>query len=253
MESRRSGTQAWAPTLERTLEGKDGAWKGTDKVLFHEILEYNPHQVVYTPTMSKVFFAGILILCLAGLGAADAFFVEKGLPVSTATPPSTSSVPAVAGSSSMAASGTIVGGVKKKTGADVLETVSSHGFTFENTDERTLIAGVVQNKESVQTRVLLKDGDRAGLLSWIETPLVKEYFSTLKESLHPLFSPEIKDLLDEIQRNPGKPPRNFLTFLDPGISEERLVFVRVRDRLFEFHIATGKEEAMYQLVETLTN
>jgi len=212
--------------------------------------------------MSKIFFAGILILCLIGLGTADAFFVEKGLPVPVApTTPKPSSMAAVSSSSSLASSSpmsstsseSVVGGVKKQTGVDVLEMISSHGFTFENTDERTLIAGVVQNKETVQTRVLLKDGDRAGLLSWIETPLVKEYFMTLKESLHPLFSPEVKDLLDEIQRNPGKPPRNFLTFLDPSISEERLVFVRVRDRLFEFHITTGKEDAMYQLIETLTN
>lgn len=202
--------------------------------------------------MGKLFFSIILLLCLAGLGAADAYFVESGWPV-TESPPAIIPPSSSAGSSSSATGGTITGGVKKKAGIDVLETVSSHGFTFENTDERTLVAGVVQNREPVQTRVLLKDGDRAGIISWIETPLVKEYFSTLKESLHPLFSPEVKDLLDEVQRNPGKPPRNFLTFLDPGISEERLVFIRVRDRLFEFHITTGKEDAMYQLIETLTN
>jgi len=77
-------------------------------------------------------------------------------------------------------------------------------------------------------------------------------FLALKESLHGLFSPDMRDLLDENQAPEGKPPRNFLTFLDPAISEERLVFVRVRERLYEFHIAQAKEDAMYKLVETLT-
>jgi hypothetical protein len=104
----------------------------------------------------------------------------------------------------------------------------------------------------VTTRVLLMDGDRAGLLAWIETPSVKQVFLVLKESLHILFTPEVRDLLDEVQTTPGKAPRNFLTFRDPGISEERLVFVRVRERLFEFHIAPLKEDAIYKLVEALS-
>ena len=202
-----------------------------------------------------IFLSGVIILGLTGLGAADVLLVEKGLPTQ-AVSSSSSSVAALPppgyspeGTSSSAGSET---GVRKKAGADVLQMTVAQGFTFEDTQQETLIGGMAGTRVAVQTKVLLKDGDRAGLMAWMETPDVKTWFRTLKEALHPLFSPEVKDLLDEIQRQEGRPPRNFLTFLDPGISEERLVFVRVRDRLFEFRIAEGKEDAMYQLIEALT-
>ncbi|MDO8468552.1 MAG: hypothetical protein Q7S29_02225 [Candidatus Peribacter sp.] len=145
------------------------------------------------------------------------------------------------------------GAVTKKSGLDPLTIVSQLNFTAEETDQRSLISAVVKEQSLVTTRVLLLNGDRAGLLAWIETPNVKEVFLVLKDSLHTLFSPEVRDLLDEMQSPAGKPPRNFLTFLDPALSEERFVFVRVRERLYEFHIAPGKDEAMYTLVEALTN
>lgn len=141
----------------------------------------------------------------------------------------------------------------KKSGTDPLAIVSQLNFTAEETDQRSLLSAVVKEPSLVTTRVLLQDGDRAGLLAWIETPNVKEVFLVLKDSLATLFSPEVRDLLDEMQAPEGKPPRNFLTFLDPALSEERFVFVRVRERLYEFHIAPGKDEAMYKLVEALTN
>jgi hypothetical protein len=158
--------------------------------------------------------------------------------------------------------------VKKYVEKNVLETVAAQGFTAEETGEKSLLSAVVPETSNsatslpsgersseggmVTTRVLLMDGDRAGLLAWIETPSVKQVFLVLKESLHILFTPEVRDLLDEVQTTPGKAPRNFLTFRDPGISEERLVFVRVRERLFEFHIAPLKEDAIYKLVEALS-
>lgn len=125
-------------------------------------------------------------------------------------------------------------------------------FTAEETDQLSLLSAVVKESSQVTTRVLLLDGDRAGLVAWIETPDVKQVFLVLKDSLATLFSPEVRDLLDEMQAPAGKPPRNFLTFLDPSLSEERFVFVRIRERLYEFRIAPGKDEAMYQLVEALT-
>ena len=205
----------------------------------------------------SLLLVGIIVLGLAGLGVADVLFVEGGMPSSEGATTSASS------SSSLSSSGVILppggsssslseAGVRKNPGADILQIIVQQGFTFEDASEQTLLGGMVQNRVPVQAKVLLKGGDRAGLVVWIETPEVKTYFRTLKEALHPLFSPEVTDLLDEIQRNPGRPPRNFLTFLDPGISEERMVFVRVRDRLFEFHIVKEQEKAMYDLIEELT-
>lgn len=144
------------------------------------------------------------------------------------------------------------GAVKKKSGTDPLAIAQTLNFTAEKTDQKSLLSAVVKKPSLVTTRVLLLNGDRAGLLAWIETPNVKEVFLVLKDSLHTLFSPEVRDLLDETQSPEGKPPRNFLTFLDPSLSEERFVFVRVRERLYEFHIAPGKDEAMYKLVEAVT-
>jgi len=144
------------------------------------------------------------------------------------------------------------GAVTKKSDTDPLSIALRLNFTAEETDEKSLLSAVVKEPSLVQTRVLLLNGDRAGLLAWIETPNVKQVFLVLKDSLATLFSPEVRDLLDEMQSPSGKPPRNFLTFLDPALSEERFVFVRIRERLYEFHIATGKDEAMYKLVEALT-
>jgi len=74
----------------------------------------------------------------------------------------------------------------------------------------------------------------------------------LKEALHTTFSPEMRDLVDEVQTREGRPPRNLLTFLDPAINSERVVFIRVRERLYEFHIAPGRDDSIYDLIESLT-
>ncbi len=140
----------------------------------------------------------------------------------------------------------------KKSGLDPVTVALQRSFTAEETTQKSLLSAVVKDPSIVETRVLLMNGDRAGLIAWIETPDVKQVFMVLKDSLAALFSTQVRDLLDEMQSPPGSPPRNFLTFLDPALSEERFVFVRIRERLYEFHIAPGKEEVMYQLVEELT-
>ncbi len=60
------------------------------------------------------------------------------------------------------------------------------------------------------------------------------------------------DLKDETLRSDTGLVRNYLTFLDPSLSTERLIFVRVRERLYEFHVVTGKEEVMNILIQSLT-
>jgi len=99
----------------------------------------------------------------------------------------------------------------------------------------------------------VKDGDRIGLIAWADSPQVKIYLLALKEALHSTFSPEMRDLVDEAQEREGKALRNLLTFLDPAINEERVVFIRIRERLYEFHVAEGKDAVVFDLIETLTN
>lgn len=197
---------------------------------------------------------GILTLMIA-LGATDALLIEGGLPKpvlpdepyasETPQPPQTSSV---AGESSSS-----IAGVKKAMGPDVLLTLTRLGFEIERSSELTILRTVIpEGAAEVNTYALLLHGDRAGLIAWTESAEVKNYFLALKEALHASFSPRVKDLLDETQRIPGKPPRNFLSFLDEGLSPERLVFLRVRERLYEIRITEGNDEAIFRAVDELT-
>ncbi|MDD5623136.1 MAG: hypothetical protein PHI23_00300 [Candidatus Peribacteraceae bacterium] len=250
---------------------------------------------------------GRLLTNLVGLGAADAYFVERGTftspvseptevaeqpPVDTASssapseePPPTEEVPPAEIPSPppeqpssplpaetppaeetpsdvtpftettppVAEEPSPTGGVKKQAGPNVLETAVSLGLTFEDTNEKSLIAGVLPEEEKgmIQQRILLVNGDRAGFIAWIESPFVKRDLLNLKEALHSAFSPQVRDLLDEVQRPEGSPPRNFLTFFDPAINEERVVIVRVRERLYEFHVSEAKKDVIFAFIEAL--
>ena len=143
-------------------------------------------------------------------------------------------------------------GVRKHTGPNVLEVLISHSFTFQEGKENIVLNRVVPDDETVHSRTMLLHEDRAGVIAWVESPLVKKYYLILKEALHTAFTAEVEDLLDETQRREGKPTRNLLTFYDPGLLPERVVFVRVRERLYELHIADGASEAIFDLIEELT-
>jgi hypothetical protein len=145
------------------------------------------------------------------------------------------------------------GGVRKALGPDILQTLVSNNFTFDDTRERFILTKVLEgNQDTVTTKALLIKGDRAGAIGWISSPNVKKHYLVLKEALHSAFTPEVKDLLDETQRRENHPTRNLLTFFDPGILPERVVFVRVRERLYEFHISEGSSNAIFNLIEGLT-
>lgn len=145
------------------------------------------------------------------------------------------------------------GAVRKGSGPNVLRVLEKEGLKATDTSERTLIDQIIPHEEvAVETRALLKQSDRVGLIAWVDSPAVTKYFLALKEALHASFSPDVTDLIDEEQQRPGKPKRSLLTFLDPGLSEERIVFLRIRQRLYELHIAEGKEEMVFELIEELT-
>ncbi len=148
----------------------------------------------------------------------------------------------------------VITGVTTATSAspDVLNILVSNKFNFSETGkEESLLSMIIQDGTPAKSLVLTLEGDRAGFISWVESPRVKLYFMSLKEALHSSFTPHVKDLVDEIQRSPGKPEMHFLTFNDTGISPERLVFIRIRDRLYEFHIAGGKDTVIFDLIEKL--
>ena len=185
--------------------------------------------------------SGLLTLMIL-LGVADAALLE-GLPkkaeVAQEIPAKTQIEP--------------TGGVRKATGPDVLESLISNSFTFSDTREKFILSPVVgKSSDTLTAKALLIDGDRAGAIGWISSPHVKKHYLVLKEALHSAFTPEVQDLLDETQRRENHPTRNLLTFLDAGILPERVVFVRVRERLYEFHIAEGSSDKIFNLIEDLT-
>ena len=140
----------------------------------------------------------------------------------------------------------------KQSGKPVDDVIVQQGFTTQQTTERTLLAPIVSGKAIVHTVVVLKDGDRAGSVTWVESPQVKFFFIGLKEALISAFSANVKSLTDMTLQEVGKPVRNVLTFEDRALGEEAFAFVRVRERLFEFHIAKAQEASMQALIGALT-
>jgi hypothetical protein len=142
------------------------------------------------------------------------------------------------------------GAVAKGAGPDVTMTIAAAGMETSDTDEATFLEQIADS--GVRSVILLKDGDRAGSVAWLDSADVKTDFMALKDGLLESFSPDLKDLKDVTEQEPGRPVRNILSFSDSALSEDRLVFIRVRERLFEFHITAGSEDAMNSLIEALT-
>lgn len=190
-------------------------------------------------TRAKALSTAALLVVLGGLGAAD--YLSNGtLPASLPT----------TGSGSVSSETTSAGPVAKPQGIDVGTAMKELGYETQESQDLSMIAQVVTGQP--KTLVLLKNSDRVGSVTWIDSSQVKTFFISLKEGLLSAFSPNVQDLRDETLQGEGQPVRNILTFLDPTLSEERLVFVRVRERLYEFHIAAGKDTEMNALIEVLT-
>jgi hypothetical protein len=202
-----------------------------------------------------------MLLLLVGLGTIDAVVTDETGPIvallggeppapQPEPEPTTTPEPVVSAEPTEQPSG----GVRKVEGPDIGVVLGQLGFEGQTISEPIFLSRIIPPEDgaAVTGAVLLKDGDRAGVLAWADSPKIKLYFLALKEALHESFTPEVRDLVDETQRRDGKPTRNFLSFTDPGISEERVVFVRVRERLYEVHIAKDKDALMYGLIDAVS-
>lgn len=192
---------------------------------------------------NKLIVTVALLLLLGGLGAADYLYqggeyVGSVADDGTTTSDDNTELPP--------------GAVVKNTGPSIEETVAEQRLTAEPSGDLSLLAQIITDDTEIKSMAILSDGDRAGSVTWVETGDVKTHFIALKDALLGSFSSDMRDLRDETMQQPGEPVRNVLTFIDPGLSEERIVFVRVRERLFEFHLAEGKEEVMNGFIEALT-
>ena len=145
------------------------------------------------------------------------------------------------------------GAVEKRSEFTIEEQLPALGIEAKESNESTMLEQITQENDSLIQRTLLERGDRIGSIAWINTPLVKEYFIVLKESLSQSFSPALDNLVDTTRRLPGKPVVDELSFYDPGIAQEKLVFLRIRSRLYELHVAPGRMEEMQGVIEELMN
>ncbi len=216
-----------------------------------------PHPAMHPAV--KLTITLVLLILLGGLGAADYFLAEGGLRGEVAREPGQETGSTDASDGTMDVPGDDApqmppppGAVAKNQGATVAEAAARRGLEVRETATPTLLEQVAGEGNAINTAVLLQDGDRAGAVAWIESPDVKAVFSTLKEALITAFSPRMRGLRDETLQTPGAPVRNVLSFLDPGLSEEQIVFVRVRERLFEFHLAADSEATMHAFIDELT-
>lgn len=146
-------------------------------------------------------------------------------------------------------------GVAKMSGPDVTAVAQAQGFTVAETTEKNILPTILPADvaETFTARVLLKENDRAATVAWIDSPDVKTFFTTLKKHLRSSFSEKLTDLVDESRTQPGTPPQDILSFRDPAIHDDRLLFVRVRERLYELHVKEGRQEDVDRLMEALTN
>jgi hypothetical protein len=183
-------------------------------------------------TRTKGLTALALVLVLGGLATADYLATDSGF------------------LGSIGGGATDVTGVAKAQAADIRQLVTAMGLEATSTSEATFLSQIAE--DDTEAIAVLKDGDRAGAIAWIDSPDVKNHFLSLKDGLLGSFSADLTDLKDVTEQEPGKPVRNMLSFKDPALSEERLVFVRVRERLLEFHITAGGEDTMNALLEELT-
>ncbi|MDB4978405.1 MAG: hypothetical protein JWM56_591 [Candidatus Peribacteria bacterium] len=146
-------------------------------------------------------------------------------------------------------------GVIKQSGPDLRQIYKDLALTTSDAElaaSQSLLRKVVPKEVPAESTVLLYNNDRIALFSYVQSPNAKEYFLAVKDALLPSFSPQMKDLKDETRTQPDRPVYNFLTFLDPAISEERLIFIRIQDRLYEFHVSAGQDQLVQKIIDKLT-
>lgn len=222
--------------------------------------------------------AGIVILIVcAGLAGADYVLSERPHMIamqeeqSPVTPLDTvdvsssmsssvavsSSAPTVAMSSSegiSSSSKVVKKGVstKKASGVNVADVLARLQLVSKETKETSFLLLTSPERSAVKVSVLLRNNDRAFLLSWVENDNVKTIFSALKQTLQEQFSGKVTDLIDETRRPENGPPVDYLSFIDPALSSERIVFFRVRNRLYELHTAENGAPLLETLITELS-
>ncbi len=191
-------------------------------------------------TRAKITTTVLLLLTLVGVGVADYQLAGREYAADI-----------IGQEPVMNDNGGTTAGVPKADESDVSATLTALGFTLQPSEDLTFLAQVSQ-QEKVQSFTILENGDRAGSVSWVDGDS-KQAFISLKEALLSAFSSDVTGLSDKTIQTEGMPTINVLTFRDPALSEETLTFVRIRERLYEFHSAQSQPDAVNGAIEALTS
>ncbi len=140
---------------------------------------------------------------------------------------------------------------KKRQAGNVDDAFGALGLERGETREVSLLQLTSPSTVSVTTTVLLKDGDRAMLFAWLDSNDAKTIFATLKDSLQQTFSSDVRDLVDQTLTPEDGAVTDVLSFTDPALSTEQIIFARTRTRMYEIHVARGKEELATKLIAEL--
>ncbi|MEK7137553.1 MAG: hypothetical protein AAB853_04705 [Patescibacteria group bacterium] len=74
-----------------------------------------------------------------------------------------------------------------------------------------------------------------------EMPNAAEQFRRLKEHIYEISSAHFSDVTDETMRRPGFRTVEYFAFTDPSLLDERYLFARIENALYEFHVPAGEE------------
>lgn len=174
-----------------------------------------------------------MVAILAVLGTADAVLLEQGA-LAIKPLPLDETVP-----------------VAKKTGPDIPALLAELNLDARLLRESNLLEQVTPVGLAIEYRTLFEDG-RLGSIAWIDGAQAKRSFTDLKQKLLQTFSGQLRELVDETTQAPDGPVVNRLSFIDPAISADRFIFLRVRERLYEIHVTPRREASLAGLLKALT-
>jgi hypothetical protein len=222
---------------------------------------------------SRIPVAIVMSAVVVGLAGADFWFKERprlqeqlqagsqassnGTNDPSGTPtvePGPDSLPVVPGTSGQSSSRRAVKkgqSTKKRETIDVSTAFGAAGLERQQTREVSLLQITSPTNVLVNTTVLLENNDRAMLFAWLDSPDAKSIFADLKENLQATFSPQVRDLVDQTLTPEDGAVTDVLSFVDPALSTEQIIFARTRTRVYEIHVSRGKEAIATKLISEL--
>lgn len=135
---------------------------------------------------------------------------------------------------------------------DALKTAERMGYEFSTVSnlEVSFMMKLLSQTEShpVRSVVLMDEDDRLAAMWWEEGDGSASRFRQLKKKLYRIISSSASGIVDENIAQEGYDEIDLLAFTDPNLFEGRLVFARVGERLFEFHVGVDRESEVIEVI-----